>query len=113
MPKVRFTPALVDPADFLAAYAPGDYDRNEVVNAADYDKWKTDFGSSVVKLGDGADGNRDGTVDTGDYTVWRDAFQGGEPGEAAGESVPEATAAVSLSFGCLTALGRGGRRPRC
>lgn len=58
--------------DFEILPLPGDYDGNGFVEAADYDTWVSDFGTSVVTPGTGADGNQDGLVDVADYTVWRD-----------------------------------------
>ncbi len=57
----------------LAPFPAGDYDRNGVVNAEDFNTWRTQFGQSVAP-GAGADGNGDGAVDSADYTVWRDAL---------------------------------------
>ena len=77
---------------------PGDFDRNGLVEAADYDKWKSDFGNTVAHVGDGADGNRDGIVDAADYTIWRDAQPSGGTAASMGESVPEpATVVCRLS----------------
>jgi hypothetical protein len=50
----------------------GDYNRNGVVDAADYVVWRDTFGQSGANLA--ADGNRNGQVDPGDYEVWRVHF---------------------------------------
>ncbi len=47
----------------------GDFDRNDTVNQADYNRWFASFGS-MVNLA--ADGNALGGVDAADYTLWRD-----------------------------------------
>lgn len=48
---------------------PGDYNNDGMVNATDYDVWRSEFGTNSASL---ADGNRDGSVNIADYTVWRD-----------------------------------------
>lgn len=48
----------------------GDYDVDGDVDAADYMRWKTTYGTSVIS-GTGADGNKNGFVDTADYVLWR------------------------------------------
>ncbi len=79
-----FTQVLINPPAIT-----GDYNRNGVVDFADYELWKTDFGSGT-KLQ--ADGNADGIVDAADYTIWRDAL----PTPAATTfTVAAASAAVS------------------
>lgn len=47
----------------------GDYDLNGIVDGADYQVWKAEFGTPDPS---NADGNLDGLVDAADYTVWRD-----------------------------------------
>ncbi len=50
----------------------GDYNKNGVVDLADYTVWRDALGQT----GDGlvADGDFSGTVDIGDYQVWKDNF---------------------------------------
>jgi ELWxxDGT repeat protein len=62
-----FTQVLIDPPAIT-----GDYDRNGVVNQADYDVWFADFGSATRLR---ADGNGDGVVDAADYVIWRSVFK--------------------------------------
>ncbi|MEX0643153.1 MAG: hypothetical protein WD468_10660 [Pirellulales bacterium] len=49
----------------------GDYDIDGDVDAADYAKWRTTFGTAVSPAGNDADGNKNGVVDAGDYVIWR------------------------------------------
>ena len=49
---------------------PGDYNRDRVVDGADYLAWRASFSRSVESE-IGADGNGDGAVDAADYAVWR------------------------------------------
>jgi hypothetical protein len=112
--KVRFTPSLVDPADFMLSYLPGDFDRDGMVAAADYAKWKADFGNAVATPGTGADGNRDGLIDAADYTVWRDAMVSGGSAALNGLSVPEPASAGSLIVALAALISRLAiRRPLC
>lgn len=69
----------------------GDYNGDNAVGPADYDKWVMDFGMQVP-AGSGADGNANGIIDAADYTVWRDHL-GQNSGSAAmsPSSVPEPT----------------------
>ena len=48
---------------------PGDFDNSGVVDQADYELWKSQFGQSGTGLA--ADANQDGTVDISDFTIWR------------------------------------------
>jgi hypothetical protein len=49
----------------------GDYNEDGFVTAADYDSWRSVFGTSVSTPGDGADGNANGVIDASDYVIWR------------------------------------------
>ncbi|MCO6045938.1 hypothetical protein NG895_18720 [Aeoliella sp. ICT_H6.2] len=46
----------------------GDFNRDDKVDAQDYEKWKSEFGADATSW---ADGNRDGVVNLADYTSWR------------------------------------------
>jgi hypothetical protein len=69
----------------------GDYNGNDVVDAADYVVWRETLGQTVAMNGDGADGNRNGTVDPDDYNVWRMNFGRVFAGAASMAAVPEPT----------------------
>jgi len=53
--------------------ARGDYDRNGMVDTADYILWRSTVGQNVGK-GSGADANTDGVIGLEDYDVWRSNF---------------------------------------
>jgi hypothetical protein len=56
---------IVEPPALL-----GDYNQNNVVDAADHVLWRYTLGDSVAAPYDGADGDGDGIVDQDDYGVW-------------------------------------------
>ncbi|MEX0612866.1 MAG: NHL repeat-containing protein [Pirellulales bacterium] len=97
--------ARIDPADFLF----GDYDRNGLIEPADYDKWRADFGESMTNW-DGADGNGNGIVDAGDYVIWRKAMGSGALMAGGGVAVPEPAATVLVVISIACALGLLRRR---
>jgi hypothetical protein len=72
---------------FIQPY-PGDYNRDLVVNSADYILWRRTLGTTDLQPYSGADGNGDGTIDQDDYDVWRAHF---------GETWPAAEAAGAAS----------------
>jgi hypothetical protein len=57
----------------VAPALPGDYNRNNIVDAADYVLWRRTRGDTVPKYS-GADGNGNGEVGDEDYVVWRSHF---------------------------------------
>ena len=65
----------------------GDYNRNGVVDTADYLVWRKSQGQSGYLLA--ADGDGNGVVDTLDYTIWRSHFGQSWSGSGSGSSVGE------------------------
>lgn len=57
-----------EPCDVITPLV-GDYDGNGSVDAADYQVWRTSFGSTTELA---ADGNGNNAIDAADYTLWRD-----------------------------------------
>jgi hypothetical protein len=82
------------------ALEPGDYNADGNVDTADYEYWKSTFGSTMLLA---ADGNNNGIVDAADYTVWRNHYAG-ESGSSS-LAVPEPTAiAIVGSLALLVAI---------
>ena len=74
----------------------GDYNRDGVVDAADYTTWRNTLGTLVANY-NAADGDGDGRVDDGDYAVWKANFGAlGGGGSAASSSVPEPVSVALL-----------------
>lgn len=69
----------------------GDYNLDQVVDAADYVLWRKTLGTSVAAYV-GADGNGNGAVDAADYDVWRGHF-----GESTGLATVASAAVESRS----------------
>lgn len=86
---------------------PGDYDGNNVVDAADYTVWRDTMNQSGSSLA--ADGNRNGRVDADDYAIWKTNF--GRTGGAgsvfptSGAAVPEPTTLLSAIVAAVAILG--------
>jgi hypothetical protein len=87
----------------------GDYNRDTVVNDADYGVWKGNFGSTTELA---ADGNGDGVVDAADYTIWRDALGAGGSGSLSGSVVPEPHAILLAVAALATFVAPLSRRMR-
>ncbi|TWT85899.1 CotH protein [Posidoniimonas polymericola] len=58
-------------ASYTVDSRPGDYDDNGLVEQADYDLWRSTYGSTSDLR---ADGNHDQVVNAADYAIWRDAL---------------------------------------
>jgi hypothetical protein len=83
----------------VAPELPGDYNRNNVVDAADFVLWRRTRGTMVPKYS-GADGNGNGEVDDVDYSIWREHFgETPQMGSAALSSQPADAGVVSVVSG--------------
>jgi hypothetical protein len=78
---------------------PGDYNRDGAISQADYEVWRSTYGSGDLS----GDGNGDGVVDAADYTVWRDQFT---MALANATSTPEPTGAALVLLAILAAASR-------
>jgi hypothetical protein len=69
--------AVIDIGAFeVQAYValPGDYNRNDVVDAADYVLWRKTLGTTGIPPYSGADGSGNGQIGPEDYGVWTAHF---------------------------------------
>jgi len=94
-------------------FSTGDYNRNGLVDAADYTVWRNSLGRSVPN-GDGADGNQDGVITQLDYNIWKLNFGASFSGASADmpsgiPGIPEPTTISIATFAALT-LAVGCRR---
>lgn len=88
----------------------GDFNKDRVVDAADYTVWRDSLNSTGYLLS--ADGNGDGKVDNADYLVWKNNFGKTWSATGAGSlSIPEPATAALMALAALVALRRRvGRR---
>jgi hypothetical protein len=89
---------------------PGDYNQDDVVDAADYVVWRKRLGQSVAP-GTSADGDGNGVIGAPDLNVWRSNFG---TGAAGGDSVaiPEPAAGLIVLSACACWQAMRGRRLR-
>ncbi len=101
MPPFNLDSFAENPSAAASPYPPGDFNRDTVVDAMDYELWKSEFGSTSDPDID-ASGN--GVVDAADYTIWRNNFSTGSGQAAAfGIGVPEPST-LGLALCALCAL---------
>jgi hypothetical protein len=95
----------------------GDYNKNGVVEAADYTVWRNTFGQTGFGLA--ADGNWSEGIDVGDFHVWRDNYGKVSPMSASGSkntwtiAAPEPASATQLLFWAACAVLGARRRMPC
>jgi hypothetical protein len=88
----------------------GDYNRDGIVDAADFTKWRDTLGQTV-KPGFGADGDYSGTIDQGDFAEWKSRFgRTAGSGALSAATAPEPCPAI-LILG-VAAIGILARRSR-
>jgi hypothetical protein len=83
----------------------GDYNQNNVVDAADYTIWRDTLGQTGLVPFSGADSNADGRVNESDWSIWKSHFGDSLPGVGNGsrQSAIVSTAEVSSAVANLTA----------
>lgn len=69
-----------------AAALPGDFDKNDAVDGADFLAWQRSFGSTTELS---ADGSLNGTVDADDLAIWKANFGRTWPAPGAATPIPE------------------------
>lgn len=92
---------------------PGDFNKDGVVNAADYTVWRDNWGSDNPLGGNGdEDGASAGIVDQADYVLWQSNY--GSTAPASGLAVPEPNTLLLVLSGTAVVWGgrRGGPRTR-
>lgn len=68
------TDAFVTTLSWNIPELPGDYNRDDAVNSADYSLWRDTLGATGLTPYSGPDGDGDGMVDQDDYLVWKANF---------------------------------------
>lgn len=89
---------IANAVSLLDSTAPlGDYDADGDVDVNDLAEWRSEFGSSTILYGSGADANYDGIVDAADYVLWRKYLAAGSsPAGLTTSGVPEPTSSALL-----------------
>ena len=76
---------------------PGDFNGDNVVDAADYTIWRDNLGAAESVIGDAGDGS--GVVDAGDYLVWDRNF--GRDETMSSTAVPEPAGLAVMAMACI------------
>lgn len=84
--------------------APGDYNHNGAVDAADYTVWRDSLGSTTALA---ADGNSNGKIDAGDYDIWVAQFGQSLAAPAAASAAAEPSSGKLILCGTLLMAGVG------
>lgn len=92
-----------------AAALPGDFDKNDAVDGADFLAWQRAFGSTTELA---ADGSLDGIVNEDDLAIWNENFGRTWPASASAVAVPEPAVAGMLAWALLLLRRDRGRWPR-
>lgn len=83
--------------------APGDFNRNGVVNATDLSILQSHYGMSQGAFFDDGDADMDGDVDGEDFLLWQRSF--GQPVPPI-SAIPEPTSALLAALGCFLLVAR-------
>lgn len=89
--------------------APGDYNADALVDAADYTLWRDTVGSTADLR---ADGNGNFVIDEGDFDVWKSLVGTSYAGGGSLATVPEPTSAGLVLLATAISLARGTRTSR-
>jgi Concanavalin A-like lectin/glucanases superfamily/Dockerin type I domain len=105
--EVRISDTALAPSQFLFSTpggVPGDYNGNNVVDAADYVVWRNNLGLMGGATPSQGDGTGDGNVTSADYDYWKARFGNlsGNGGSVAQSTVPEPATVILV---VLTAVG--------
>lgn len=83
-----------------SATDPGDFNRDGLVDAADYTVWRDANPTEPVVAGVGADGDLSGVIDAADLTVWRTHYGATPTTSPATRAIPE-PGTLAMQFTCL------------
>jgi hypothetical protein len=107
-PSADALPTDVSDTGLLVVANAGDFNRNGVIDGADFLVWQRTLGQPVAPIGSGADANRDGLIAGTDLLAWRTATSAQPPATAATTAIPEPAtwALIVATIAVLASLGR-------